>query len=202
LGLLSGVAAAKPQDTKVLLQLADAQHKTFHATDAIKTYTDLLALKPDRPTVLAALRGRAATIIDHSAPYEAEKWKPAVDDLVSAAFLDSKDANTLCSLTLARYNAGQNDAGLLVIRHLLKDQPENAYAHMLLGLGLALIADKDGALNEVKSWFAKLNNAEIEEAASAIGNAKTHYPKNEALAAIDALMPETEEDENENTDFV
>lgn len=197
LALLSGAAAAQPKNTGVLLQLADAQHKTFHSEDAIKTYTAVLALKPDEPTTLVALRGRAATYIDSSTPYDAKQWQLAIDDLSRAAFADSKDAATLLSLTNAYYNAGKNEEGLSVINVLLKDQPHHAHAHMLHALGLALTGNKDDALIEAKISLPLLADAGSEEAQSAIGNASGHYPKNAVLVELLKLFPEKEDDEND-----
>ena len=79
----------------------------------------------------------------------------------------------------------------------MKDQPSDAFAHIMRGLGLALKSDKDDAMVEVKTWLPKLNFAETDEAQKALGGASEQYPDNAALAATYELIPDKTEDDDD-----
>ena len=193
--LLTGVAGMQPKNTRVLLQLAQAQKQTFHTKEAIATYTQVLALEPKS---VAALRGRADVIAYSSFPYKPADWLPVVADWKSVLLLSPNDADALANLAFAQYNCEQTADGIATSRQLLKLDATKSYSHILLGVGLAINHDTNGAMAEVKEWITKLSEAEADKAARAIGGAKTHYPMNTALTAIYALIPETEEEEEEN----
>jgi len=198
--LLKGVAGTQPKNTRVLLQLAQAQKLTFHTKEAIATYTQLLALDPKS---VVALRGRADVIVYSSVPYKTAEWLPAVADWKSVLLLSPNDANALANLAFAQYNAEQTANGIATSRQLLKLDATKPYAHILLGVGLAINGDMDGAITEVRDWIDKVEDEEIDKAARVIGGAKTHYPANEVLPIIFKLVPEKEEEEeNDNPYFV
>ncbi len=184
--LLAGASAAKPGDMELLMKLADAQKDTLNSSSAVESYTKILAVDPKS---LAALSGRATASANSARPYHAENWLPVVADWKSYVALKPDDNKAWSQLGIAQYNVGQTAEGIATFKQILAADKENAYAHVILGLGLAISGDKDGALAEAQAYMNKLNTGESKAAKSNAGNANAHYSQNEAVKALFDLLP-------------
>ncbi len=193
--LLTGGAAAKPNDVSLLLALAKAQKDALNSKGALETYTKALTIEPKS---LAALSGRATACANGARPYNADEWLPAVADWKSYVALKHDDSKAWQQLGIAQYNVGQTADGIATFRQILAGEKENAYAHVMLGLGLAINGDKDVALAEAKNYIKKLTPDETQKAKSNVGNATTHYPQNAVVKALYELIPGAADDDDDN----
>ncbi|BCM89216.1 hypothetical protein IAD21_01060 [Abditibacteriota bacterium] len=185
--LLYGAVAAIPNDIPTLLKLGDAQQNVFKSRDAIATYTRALALSPQSAQ---ALKSRATAYGNAATPYESAQWLPAIADWKRYLAHAATDTEGWQKLGNAQYNAGQTAEGVATFRQMIKTNPDNALAHLMLALGLAISGQGDDAKSEVKIYIEIATDKEKQEAISAFGNATTHYPDNAAVKAIYDLIPD------------
>lgn len=193
--MLAGASTAKPNDLELLLKLAAAQRNVNKPESAAQTYTKALALDPKS---LPALSGRAEAYSHFARPYNVAGWTPAVADWKSYLALKPDDNKARQQLGIAQYNVGQTADGIASFQQVLATEKENAYAHVMLGLGKAISGDKDGATIEAQNYIKKLNPAETTQAKSNAGNATAHYPQNAAVKALFDLIPGGDDDADDD----
>ena len=194
---MMGVVQALPRDASVLAKLGDVQCDSFQSVDAIASYTKALAI--DRKTD-KALSGRANAYFGNARPYDDAQFLLAVADWKSYLSLSPDDVDAMQQLGICQYNALQTADGISTFRKLVKTNNGNAYAHLMLGLGLAIQGDKAGATNEVKVYMKEAKADDLAKAKGNMAHAKNCYPTNTALKTMYDLIPSktqtTDDDED------
>lgn len=204
LSLLMGVSAALPLGIPTLIALGDAQSATLQSKKAIASYSNALLFKP---YPAEAFKGRAQAYSDSARPYETAVYRLAVSDWKSYLELNSNDYEAWAKLGKCQYNAEQTADGIATFRKIVKNNGADAYAHIMLGLGLAIQNDKIGATTEVQKGLDikkqpnrinVLDADDLARAKSNVGEAKMHYPTNDAIKAIYDLIPDKPETDDED----
>lgn len=197
IALMMGVVQALPRDVNAPIKLGDLQVANYQSADAVVSYTR--ALQIDAKST-AALSGRAKAYFGKAKPYNDAGFALAVADWKSYLVLKPNDIDAMQQMGIGQYNALQTADGISTFRKLVKTNNGNAYAHLMLGLGLAIQGDKTAATTEVKTYISKATPDEVSQAKSNFGNAKTHYPTNEVLKTMYDLIPSktqtTDDDED------
>lgn len=184
--LLRGATQGAPKNAVAWAKLGDIQRSKY----AIGSYTTALTLDPKSTD---ALRGRAKAYYLSAKPYDdQEKFRAAIADWNSYFALKPNDKEALLQLGLCQLNASKIDDGVATFRKMiaLNDDGTKAYAHVLLGLGLALQRKKDDATTEVQTYVKKTSVNQFKEAKSLFASAVATHPYNDELKAVAALIPD------------
>ncbi len=187
--LLLGATQGAPQNPQAWTKLGDMQCANYTSKDAIDSYEKALKIEPKS---LDALRGCASALFDSAIPYKDVKFLFAISYWQRYLVLKPSDIDALQKLGLSSYNAGHTADGIDTFRKIiaLNDDGTKAYAHVMLGLGLALQKNKSDATTEVQTYIYKASVSQIKAAKSLFAGAVGTHPDNDELKAVAALIPD------------